>query len=99
MMTREIDENEIRQRAYRLWETEGRPEGRAADHWAAAEAELREKAETNPLTRSDLGTNIQIVEGGGDLQARSGRAQSSTWPDPESAGADNTEHGESRGNH
>jgi hypothetical protein len=29
-----------RERAYFLWENEGRPEGRAEDHWRAAEREL-----------------------------------------------------------
>ena len=32
----------IRRRAYELWEQEGRPEGRAAAHWAQAEHELRQ---------------------------------------------------------
>ncbi len=30
---------EIEERAYALWESEGRPEGRALDHWLQAEAE------------------------------------------------------------
>ena len=30
----------IRTRAHQLWEQEGRPEGREADHWRAAEEEL-----------------------------------------------------------
>jgi hypothetical protein len=30
----------IRQRAYMLWEQEGRPEGSAEDHWFRAEAEV-----------------------------------------------------------
>jgi hypothetical protein len=29
-------ERRIRERAYRLWEAEGRPEGRAAQHWEQA---------------------------------------------------------------
>ncbi len=28
----------VRQMAYRIWEEEGRPEGRALDHWLKAEA-------------------------------------------------------------
>lgn len=31
----------VRERAYRLWEEAGRPEGRALDHWLEAEGELR----------------------------------------------------------
>ena len=30
----------IRERAHQLWEEEGRPEGRADEHWARARAEL-----------------------------------------------------------
>jgi hypothetical protein len=30
----------IRRRAYQLWEQEGRPEGRADEHWRRADAEL-----------------------------------------------------------
>ena len=78
-----FSEDEIRQRAFQLWEQEGRPDGRAEDHWHAAEAELLAKAETNQLTREDLGTNIQVVEGGGDLQGEGGRAQTTAWPDAE----------------
>lgn len=32
---------EIAQRAYSLWEVEGRPSGRELDHWLRAEAEFR----------------------------------------------------------
>lgn len=31
-------EDQIRERAYRLWEEEGRPEGKAELHWAKARA-------------------------------------------------------------
>lgn len=33
-------EEVIRQRAYYLWEHEGRPEGREAEHWHRARAEV-----------------------------------------------------------
>ncbi|MCJ8142238.1 DUF2934 domain-containing protein [Ancylobacter sp. A5.8] len=32
-------EQEIRERAYRLWEQEGRPDGRADQHWRMAQAD------------------------------------------------------------
>lgn len=39
-------EERIRQRAYRLWEEAGRPEGAAEDHWERAAQDLdREDAE------------------------------------------------------
>lgn len=37
-------ENEIRRRAYMIWLDEGRPDGRAEDHWHQAVAEIREEA-------------------------------------------------------
>jgi Protein of unknown function (DUF2934) len=33
-------EQAIRERAYAIWEEEGRPEGRHLDHWVRAEAEI-----------------------------------------------------------
>jgi hypothetical protein len=32
---------QVSQRAFEIWEQEGRPEGRDLEHWLAAEAELR----------------------------------------------------------
>jgi Protein of unknown function (DUF2934) len=31
----------VRQRAYYLWEREGKPEGREAEHWDRAQSEVR----------------------------------------------------------
>ncbi len=43
-------ENRIRERAYEIWEEEGRPEGREAQHWQQAAGEIadaqRESRET-----------------------------------------------------
>ena len=33
-------EHRIRERAYAIWEREGRPEGREHEHWLRAEAEI-----------------------------------------------------------
>ena len=33
-------EQAIRERAYRIWEQEGRPHGKHLDHWLRAEAEV-----------------------------------------------------------
>jgi hypothetical protein len=40
-MTETDDERAIRDRAYFLWESEGRPEGRALDHWQRAASEMQ----------------------------------------------------------
>lgn len=37
-------ESRIRQRAYEIWQREGRPEGREAEHWRRAEAEITAEA-------------------------------------------------------
>lgn len=35
------NDERIRQRAHAIWESEGRPEGRDADHWTRAQEELK----------------------------------------------------------
>jgi hypothetical protein len=35
---------EVQRRAYLIWEREGRPEGKALEHWRRAELELAESA-------------------------------------------------------
>jgi hypothetical protein len=35
------DEHHIRQRAYEIWEQEGRPDGRHDEHWAQARQEIK----------------------------------------------------------
>jgi len=44
-------EDRIRERAYALWEEDGRPEGRSEDYWNRARAELEAEADdpTSPL--------------------------------------------------
>nr|WP_081688580.1 DUF2934 domain-containing protein [Inquilinus limosus] len=38
---RPVEEDEIRRHAYEIWEREGRPEGRAEEHWRRAKTEPR----------------------------------------------------------
>jgi hypothetical protein len=43
-MFREVDMDrteQIRARAHQIWESEGSPDGREADHWSEAERQLR----------------------------------------------------------
>lgn len=35
-----VSEEAMRQRSYEIWQREGRPEGRALEHWLRAKAEL-----------------------------------------------------------
>jgi hypothetical protein len=49
----------IRQRAYEIWEDEGRPEGRARIHWVRAEAEFRERLCARRLSNPDARLRLQ----------------------------------------
>ncbi len=42
----------IAERAYALWESQGRPEGRALDHWLQAEAESVAAKSTGSATET-----------------------------------------------
>ena len=44
-----VSQDAIAQRAYEIWERDGRPEGRAAEHWFRAASEL--KAQTRGTER------------------------------------------------
>ncbi|SER87771.1 DUF2934 domain-containing protein [Rhizobium sp. NFR03] len=45
----EKDEDLIKKRAYALWESEGRPEGRHDEHWSKAYQELATAENTSVL--------------------------------------------------
>src|SRR5690554_1012675 len=44
-MKQPVSEERIRQRAYALWEEQGRPEGREAEHWDEARRQIEEEEE------------------------------------------------------
>jgi hypothetical protein len=39
-MAQQVQEERVRERAYGLWEAEGRPDGRGHDHWREAERQV-----------------------------------------------------------
>jgi len=49
----EPTEQEIRERAHRLWEQAGKPEGREEEFWRAAEQELRNEDKSSTLRTPD----------------------------------------------
>ena len=52
-----------RERAYQIWEEEGRPEGREIDHWLQAEGELHEGVDaedTQPDGRDTLAQHSEV---------------------------------------
>jgi Protein of unknown function (DUF2934) len=49
----EPSRKEIENRAYELWEKNGRPEGREEEFWKLAEQELCNKSKSSPLRTPD----------------------------------------------
>ena len=47
-------EEKIRERAHRMWEEEGRPEGRAADHWQRAAREVEGRSQDRSSARAKV---------------------------------------------
>lgn len=45
-------EAKIKERAYQLWEREGRPHGKDLEHWRRAEQEVKSQADQGILQRS-----------------------------------------------
>ncbi len=43
----ELREERIRERAYQIWEREGKPHGREAEHWRQAASEIEAEAEAS----------------------------------------------------
>jgi hypothetical protein len=41
-------EHRIRERAYEIWRLDGRAEGKAVEHWLAAERELLSSSDSEP---------------------------------------------------
>jgi hypothetical protein len=58
-------EDQIRSRAYQIWEEEGRPTGRDVEHWIRALLELARDGRVRLLPDGVLQTD-------GDLQSRNG---------------------------
>jgi hypothetical protein len=55
-MTIQLSEQDIRERAYALWEARGRPEGSAEEDWRAAEQQLRAELDAVESPLPPLGT-------------------------------------------
>lgn len=66
------DQDHIERRAYRLWEEEGRPHGRADAHWQKAERELDGGAGAEPVAGAS-DANQQAAPTGDELETRTGQ--------------------------
>ena len=63
-------EQSIRERAYEIWENEGRPQGRGAEHWEQARMEFYEARQEAAQTRT--GSQSQQVGSRGSAQGSEG---------------------------
>ena len=81
----------IKQRAHEIWESEGRPEGRDADHWSQAEQELNSQTGKGDQTGGgDQSSGVQPgggQEGGRGQESGSGQAGKSTRKNQSQPGA------------
>jgi hypothetical protein len=75
-------ESQTRNRAYAIWEAEGRPEGRAVDHWLAAEAECRPAVQRRARVTRARRTPSSTADG-----VTIGRSARSTTRKPKTAAA------------
>jgi hypothetical protein len=76
MMTAGFDEM-VRTRAYALWESEGRPLGRDAEHWLQSEEEARRELQRTATAKAPSQPKVKAASG----------KKSSTKRTPMSAGA------------
>lgn len=60
---------EIARRAHELWEQEGRPEGRDADHWLEAERQLRGTS-NEPDASTDARAEARAIKASAERRAR-----------------------------
>jgi hypothetical protein len=75
------DQEKVRQRAYEIWDREGRQDGRAEEHWAQAEREIG--ASPTNLTagvRNDVGAPAQAHKSGNGATTSIGVKPPSTAP-------------------
>lgn len=55
-----VTEDDIRQRSYLIWESEGYPEGKEEEHWFRAEAELLSTATKPEKTEKSASSEITV---------------------------------------
>jgi hypothetical protein len=81
-------ENRIRERAYRLWEQEGRPEGRADTHWDKASEliaiEDNHSLATRPVPPPEADPNppepIEPMQNLGEFPTLTDQGEEQTYP-------------------
>lgn len=57
-----MDEQKIREAAYRLWEKEGKPQGQDLEHWFTAEKSAGEEDFDSSTSASTLGSEADPAQ-------------------------------------
>ena len=72
-------EHAVRERAYAIWERDGRPEGKKLDHWLQAEAEIRTEPVISsmpgprPPAPTGVATKRRVQSANGVMKVRANR--------------------------
>jgi hypothetical protein len=70
------DENQIANRSYLIWEKEGRPDGKALDHWLRAQDELAAEAASRTKSEKPKRTGVSTSKKAkGTLRAKKPKAE------------------------
>ncbi|BBK32687.1 DUF2934 family protein [Stella humosa] len=77
----------VRRRAHELWITEGRPEGKAEDHWHAAEEltahEDKQMLATKPVGDAEPKAEpLLAVQNQGEFPTLTDQGEEASYPDP-----------------
>ena len=82
MSTERTNQNEVANRAYRLWEDAGRPHGRDLEFWVQAEAEAHGAVtgDTPGLGDTSAGSVLQAAQSSPSVASRTREFQHRTSP-------------------
>lgn len=70
-----MDEQKIRETAYRLWEKDGKPQGRDLEHWFTAEKSANEEDADNSTSGGALGSESDPTQADSSRGRRPNKAR------------------------
>jgi len=79
LATQSPSHDEIARRAFAIYDAEGRPQGRAAEHWERAEQELLEQSTQKSASSSFTSNRATTATTSGSTTAKAGERPSG-WP-------------------
>ena len=74
------DHQKIRDRAYEIWDQEGRQDGRADEHWSQAEREVGEPKADAPAAPKAAGTRAKAPKQGNGAAIAASAKTAATAP-------------------